>query len=114
VVPHLDGRNVLIKSRPNEVIQPGSLRTVKELGMPFFNAPYKYGNLYIEFDIHFPENLNQETKENLSKIFNEPLMKPETSGKFEQHFLADFKIEDENTHHKGGKGGHDGKILFNF
>jgi DnaJ family protein A protein 2 len=63
LIQHLDGRNILVKNRPGEIIKPGVLKTVKECGMPFFDAPYKFGNLYINFNILFPENLdNSQTK----------------------------------------------------
>lgn len=31
---HLDGSTHIIKSEPGEVIKPGDVRTVEELGMP--------------------------------------------------------------------------------
>ena len=46
IINHLDGRKILIQSKPDEIIQPDTLKTVKELSMPFFNSPYRYGNLY--------------------------------------------------------------------
>lgn len=60
VITHLDGRKILIKSKDGEIIKPGVFKTVKELGMPFHNAPYKYGNLYVDFDIVFPGELNND------------------------------------------------------
>ena len=106
VVKHLDGRNILIKTKPNEILQPNKLKTVKEIGMPFFQAPYKYGNMYFEFDIVFPEKLTKDEADKVAKILkNEKLHKKvENANKMEKYFLAEFKASEENTNYKGGKG----------
>jgi DnaJ family protein A protein 2 len=106
VVKHLDGRNILIKTKPNEILQPNKLKTVKEIGMPFFQAPYKYGNMYFEFDIAFPEKLTKEEVEKVTKILkNEKLhQKVQGGDKMERYVLAEYKTSEENTNYKGGKG----------
>ena len=105
-VKHLDGRNILIKTKPNEILQPNKLKTVKEIGMPFFQAPYKYGNMYFEFDIAFPEKLTKEEVEKVTKILkNEKLhQKVQGGDKMERYVLAEYKTSEENTNYKGGKG----------
>lgn len=50
----LDGRDLLIKSPPGQVIQPGSVRCVKGEGMPFYRNPFEKGDIYITFEITFP------------------------------------------------------------
>lgn len=65
---HLDGRKILIQNKPGEVIQPGVLKTIRELGMPIFNAPYKHGHLYIEFEIQFPAVVNDDLAKALSQV----------------------------------------------
>lgn len=67
-IEHLDGRKILVKPRPGEIIKPGLPKTVKECGMPFFDAPYKYGNLYINFNIVFPNQIDKSQKECLNKV----------------------------------------------
>ena len=42
------------------IIKPNTLMTVEGLGMPYHKTPYKYGNLFINFKIKFPEKLNEE------------------------------------------------------
>lgn len=69
-ITHLDGRKILIQSKSGETIQPGHLRTVRDLGMPIFNAPYKCGNLYIDFEIEFPNQLNEEQAKMLASVFS--------------------------------------------
>lgn len=56
VVKHLDGRNIVIKHPPGEVIEPGSVKGVEGEGMPLHRSPFDKGNLYIKFDVTFPEN----------------------------------------------------------
>ena len=68
IINHLNGRKFLIQSGPDEIIQPESLKTVKGLGMPFFNSPYKFGNLYVEFKLVFPEKLTKEQNKIPSEI----------------------------------------------
>jgi DnaJ family protein A protein 2 len=69
LIEHLDKRKVLVKSKPGEVTKPGELKTVKELGMPFFETPYKYGNLYINFEFIFPEKVDQKQAKILMEVF---------------------------------------------
>lgn len=53
---HLDGRSLVIKNNPGEVIVPGSLKGVKNEGMPIHRNPFEKGNLFIKFDVQFPES----------------------------------------------------------
>lgn len=70
VITHLDGRKIHVKSETgaDSIIKPGVLKTVKELGMPFYDSPFRFGNLYIDFNIIFPEHLDKSQKEALSKV----------------------------------------------
>ena len=70
VITHLDGRQILISSKEGKCIKPGVFKTVKELGMPFHNAPYKNGNLYIDFIIDFPDKLKDDEIKQLSEVIN--------------------------------------------
>jgi DnaJ-class molecular chaperone len=47
----------LISSAPGEVVKPGDMKTVEELGLPLMQTPYKFGNLFIYFEIDFPMTL---------------------------------------------------------
>lgn len=58
VIEHLDKRKIIIKNKVNDIIRPGEPKTVKEFGMPFFDQPFKYGNLYINFNIKFPDKVD--------------------------------------------------------
>ena len=74
LITHLDGRKVLIKSKKGEIIKPGVIKTVKECGMPFFDHPTKFGNLYIKFNIKFPKSLQDSQKSALQQLFPKIVM----------------------------------------
>eukprot|EP00245_Coleochaete_scutata_P011786 TRINITY_DN4449_c0_g1_i1.p1 TRINITY_DN4449_c0_g1~~TRINITY_DN4449_c0_g1_i1.p1 ORF type:complete len:421 (-),score=124.70 TRINITY_DN4449_c0_g1_i1:621-1883(-) len=59
-VTHLDGRQMLIKSNPGEVIKPGAFKAINEEGMPQYSRPFMKGRLYIHFSVEFPESLTLE------------------------------------------------------
>lgn len=107
-IVHLDGRQIRVNSKPGEVIKPNQLKTVKELGLPFFESPFRFGNLYINFDILFPNNIDENQAKLLKEILAEQYksIKQPTNKVEEQYSMVDFKIEDENTHHMGGKKEH--------
>lgn len=59
-IKHLDGRSLIIKSLPGEVIKPNSFKLVHEEGMPIHTRPYIKGNLYIKFEVEFPDSFAPE------------------------------------------------------
>ncbi|RXI04904.1 hypothetical protein DVH24_039178 [Malus domestica] len=60
VLTHLDGRQLLIKSNPGEVVKPDSFKAINDEGMPMYQRPFMKGKLYIHFNVEFPESLNPE------------------------------------------------------
>ena len=56
-IMHLDGRIIRIQNEAGKVIKPNLIMTCEGLGMPFHKTPYKYGNLFINFKIKFPDTL---------------------------------------------------------
>jgi len=104
VITHLDGRKVLVKNKEGEIIKPGQFKTIKEVGMPFFEKNYAFGNMYIDFEIIFPEKVNDQMMKELSKVL--PLPKTDDvknlPSDVESYFVSDYKIEDENSSHTGG------------
>lgn len=53
---HLDGRLLLIKSNPGEVIKPGQSKAINDEGMPHYQRPFMKGRLYIKFNVEFPDS----------------------------------------------------------
>ncbi|KAK4270509.1 hypothetical protein QN277_023538 [Acacia crassicarpa] len=56
VITHMDGRQLLIKSHPGEVIKPGQHKAINDEGMPHHNRPFMRGRLYIQFNVDFPDS----------------------------------------------------------
>ncbi|CAN4097350.1 unnamed protein product [Withania somnifera] len=56
VLTHLDGRQILIKSSPGEVIKPDKYKAINDEGMPNYGRPFIKGRLYIHFNVEFPES----------------------------------------------------------
>jgi len=56
VFKQLDGREVVINSKPGIVIQHEGVHIVNGEGMPQYKNPYEKGRLFIVFNVIFPEN----------------------------------------------------------
>jgi len=62
----LDGRRIPL--RLAEVIKPTTVRRIPGEGLPLPKQPQQKGDLVIEFDIVFPENLTSNVKDILSSV----------------------------------------------
>ncbi len=67
VVKHLDARSLVINQPAGEFLSPGTIRAIPNEGMPIYKNPYEKGNLYIKFDVKFPEN-NDLTEDQITVI----------------------------------------------
>jgi len=54
---HLDGTNIRVKNNPGEVIKPDDLKTLEGKGLPFHKKSWEFGNLFIKFNVVFPDKL---------------------------------------------------------
>lgn len=52
---HLDGSKLTIATAPGDIISPKQVKCVKGKGMPYYKDAFAHGNLYVQFDIQFPE-----------------------------------------------------------
>jgi len=95
---HLDKRNILIKTKPGEIIKPAELKTVKECGMPIFNSPYRFGHLYIQTNIVFPKEVSEEQKASLKKLFPEMASKRKVEKCEETYNLGAYEPEVQSSH----------------
>lgn len=98
ILTHLDGRQLLIKSEPGEVVKPNSYKAVNDEGMPNYQRPFMKGKLYIHFNVEFPDSLGTDQVEALAKILP---AKPQSKltdmevDECEETTLHDVNIEDE-------------------
>lgn len=82
-------------------------KTIKELGMPFFENSYKHGNLNIVFDVEFPSNIDNKDKEVYENLLkNQSKRKIESEHVSKSYFMSDFSAKDANTSERGGKAAH--------
>ncbi|XP_061421758.1 dnaJ homolog subfamily A member 2 [Lethenteron reissneri] len=105
---HLDGRQILVTYPPGNVIQPGCIRGIVGEGMPHYRNPFEKGNLYIKFDVEFPDKnwIDGEKLELLEKLLPErPTLPRPTSGDFEEVDLHEL----EATRGGAGAGGPGGR-----
>ena len=104
VVEHLDGRKILIKSSPGEIISPTTIKKVSECGMPFYDNPVRFGNLNIKFNVMFPKSLNNEQKVALEKLFPPQKSKIDISKIAEKYTLEEYSEKEAKNNEKGGLG----------
>jgi len=57
---HLDNKPIKVTSPTYKVINHGEIMCIEQLGMPFFQRPLKFGNLFITFQIVFPKSLSKD------------------------------------------------------
>jgi DnaJ family protein A protein 2 len=67
-VKHLDGRMLLVKSKPNQIIQHGEVRSIANEGMPTYKQPFEKGSLFIQFFVDMPVSLTPKQNEELERI----------------------------------------------
>ncbi|KAM3398779.1 dnaJ protein [Capsicum galapagoense] len=68
ILTHLDGRQLLIKSNPGEVVKPDQFKAINDEGMPVYQRPFMKGKLYIHFIVEFPDSLSPEQVQALEAI----------------------------------------------
>ncbi|KAK7151797.1 hypothetical protein R3I94_008215 [Phoxinus phoxinus] len=94
MLTHLDGRHLVIKYPPGKVIEPGSIRVVRGEGMPQYRNPFEKGDLFIKFDVQFPENgwISTEKLTELEDLLPSRTEVPVISADAEEVDLQDFDL----------------------
>ncbi|KAG5238097.1 seed maturation protein [Salix suchowensis] len=92
VLKHLDGRQLLIKSKTGEVVKPDSFE-----GMPMYQRPFMKGNLYIHFTVDFPDSLTPDQVKAIETILPRPSrqLTDMELDECEETTLHDVNIEEE-------------------
>lgn len=127
LVTHLDGRKILITSKPGEILKPDSgqgepfVKFVADEGMPKKGSPFQKGRLFIYFRIIFPESGSlkesqlQMLKQALPAPMPTPAYDPETTEEFHTDVVdlrefgkkdsSDQGAYDSDEERGGGQGG---------
>ena len=102
-VEYFEGKQFKVMTMPGEVIKPGTIKTIKGKGMPFFKDSMGHGNLYVKFDVTFPKK--GELKENQIQALKNILPGPkhDLSNIKDKEYLDDFHETDTNPNPEGGK-----------
>ena len=106
-IPHLDEHIMLITVLPGEIIKPGETKFIAGEGMPIYRRSQDYGDLYIHFDVQFPDK-NWAPPAHLEKLA--ALLPPrkevgDLKGKtVDEYTLAD--VDPTRRRGSGGRGGH--------
>lgn len=106
VVKQLDGRELLLETKEGEITRPGSFKMVKEEGMPVRNHPFQKGNLYIQFEVVFPEDGQIPTTayQPLENILGSRPQVEVNMGECDEVTMSNVDIEAElkrrNSHHE--------------
>jgi len=101
---HLDGRDVIIKTRPGEVIlsetkDPDSGRSmpymmmVSNEGMPSRGNPFVKGNLYVAFHIDFPKTISKDVADKLRELLPDAnVEKDYDENEVEEHYMVEADL----------------------
>lgn len=72
---HLDGRDLVVRNKPETVLKSENLKCITGEGMPVHKNPFEKGNLIIQFVVKFPDN-NFASEEQMKVL--ETLLPPKT------------------------------------
>lgn len=82
VVPHLDGRKLVVRNNPGEVLQPRNgvaVKAVRGGGMPIHGDPFNFGNLFLILSIRFPQALEPAAVSELRRLLGAPEQEEDTT-----------------------------------
>jgi len=112
IVQHLDGRKIVIQSKPGEVIKPEVaggqpfVKVVSGEGMPSLGNPFVKGNLYVLFRVEFPADGEIDT--NTVKLLKKVLPNPSSEIEYDEDEVEICHLDtaDVKSFGKGGAAQH--------
>jgi len=100
-IEHLDERWLTVNIFPGEPITPGSIKVIKGQGMPSYRH-HDFGNLYIQFDVKFPDKTQIQNVELLEQVLP-PRMQQKLPP--QDAMVDDFDLEEvDPRHHARARG----------
>lgn len=97
-INHLDGTPLRIKNNPGEVIKPDDLKTLENKGLPFHKRSYEFGNLYVKFNVTFPDSLTKPQLTSLNKALSKADEEADETMEGEVCLLKKYSETQRNTH----------------
>lgn len=67
-VKTLDNRTLLVKSKPGQIITPGSVKKIRGEGMPTYRNAFSKGSMFITFSIEFPIRLSDKLRDKIATL----------------------------------------------
>uniref|UniRef100_A0A0N5AKM7 DnaJ subfamily A member 2 n=1 Tax=Syphacia muris TaxID=451379 RepID=A0A0N5AKM7_9BILA len=121
VVKHLDGSEIVLVYPKGSVLEPNCIRGVTGLGMPCYRKKGCFGNLYVAFEVEFPDGISLKKDEDFETLatllggrkptepepmeFSEVFLLPYDKQSFDkrgQTGYDDTNEEDEDEYRMGG------------
>lgn len=65
-IQHLDGRNIIVNE--DDIIKDGDIKVLIGEGLPVKNSDYKKGDLFIKYNVKFPNDISYEQRMEIYKI----------------------------------------------
>jgi len=87
VIKHLDDREILL-SYP-DIVNPGDVLAVPNQGMPIMGQPDQFGDLFVQFNVTFPQKLTDQQRKALLSVFQPS--KPKVGSEVEKFTLKKMK-----------------------
>lgn len=98
----LDNRTLIVTSASGQVIKPNEIKCIENEGMPVYRDPYEKGQLFVNFEIEFPEKdwLPEHLMYQLERLLppREDLM---LTDDMEEVDLTDVDVQAQQRKHQG-------------
>jgi DnaJ family protein A protein 2 len=88
-IEHLDDRWMTVNIAPGEVITPDAIKVIPGQGMPSFRH-HDHGNLYIKFDVKFPQKDQLQNLDLLEKVLPPRIQQTQPPA---DAMVEDFELE---------------------
>jgi len=99
LVKTLDKREIVISTKPGQVVKHGDIRMILEEGFPTHRDPFTKGRLIIVFNVNFPESLTADQAKKIAAGLPK-VVKPEVAKNAEDVKMVEF---DGKGSWKGGE-----------
>lgn len=107
VIPHLDGRQLLVSILPGEFIKPDEMKMIPDEGMPVYRRSHENGHLFIRFSVKFPvpHSIPEEKLRQLEAILPGRTSIPSLEGKEVDEYVLQNVDPSQQAGGRNGGGG---------
>ena len=113
VIKTLDSRNIVLNTKPGEVIKHSATKMIEGEGFPTHRDPFNKGRLIIIFDVEFPESLSEANAKKIQAALPK-VQRPTLPNQSEDVKMVDFDgagqwkggMEEENGNDQDDHEGH--------